>query len=116
MNTTATPQPELQKLLREQQDALDDRDTHPLCIERINQDVWKLRNKFACGSVWGNDPAFDKWWIKQVAKARNLNVLRKIMGAAAIASFFIWWIYTERCEQEYLRTHPDAEEIQTDES
>ena len=81
----------LSKLLREQQDAINNQ-AHPLAIERINEEVWTLRNKYACGSIWGTDPAFDKWWVKQVAKARNLNIIRQIfmwIAIGAVAIFFV---------------------------
>jgi hypothetical protein len=84
-------QRELSKLLREQQAAIDnysdprDDDFKYLAIEQSNKEIWALRNKYACGSTWGKDPAFDKWWVKQVAKARNLNIIRQIVMWAAIA-------------------------------
>jgi hypothetical protein len=86
-----SPKPELAKLLREQQDAINNQDS-PLVIERINEEVWALRNKYACGSTWGKDPVFDKWWVKQVAKARHLNITRQILmwiAIGAVAIFFI---------------------------
>ena len=87
----SSPKPELSKLLREQQDAINNQDS-PLVIERINEEVWALRNKYACGSTWGKDPVFDKWWVKQVAKARHLNIVRQIfmwIAIGAVAIFFI---------------------------
>jgi hypothetical protein len=89
--TTALPIPELSKLLREQQEMLDN-DADPLAIEQNNKEVWALRNKYACGSTWGTDPVFDKWWVKQVAKARHLNIIRQIfmwIAIGAVAIFFI---------------------------
>jgi hypothetical protein len=100
---------ELRKLLREQQALLEDKDSHPSTLDRNNYEVWTLRNKYRCAPPGTQDPAFDKWWIKQVAKARNLNIIRQIAGYAAVALFFIWLIYGQICEQQYLRTHPDAE-------
>jgi hypothetical protein len=88
---SSSPKPELAKLLREQQSAIDHQDD-PLVIERINEEVWALRNKYACGSTWGKDPVFDKWWVKQVAKARHLNIIRQILmwiAIGAVAIFFI---------------------------
>jgi hypothetical protein len=82
---------ELSKLLREQEALVAD-DAHPLAIEQNNKEVWALRNKYACGSTWGKDPAFDKWWVKQVAKARSLNIIRQIfmwVAIGAVAIFFI---------------------------
>jgi hypothetical protein len=111
---------ELSKLLREQQALLEDKDSHPSTLDRNNYEVWTLRNKYLCAPPGTRDPAFDKWWTKQVVKARNLNQIRQIAGYAAIALFFIWWIYSERCAQEnrreYLKTHPDAEEVQSDDN
>jgi hypothetical protein len=88
---SSSPESELAKLLREQQDAINNQDSH-LVIERINEEVWALRNKYACGSTWGKDPAFDKWWVKQVAKARHLNIIRQIImwiSIGAVAIFFV---------------------------
>jgi hypothetical protein len=88
---SSSPKPELSKLLREQQDAINNQDSL-LVVERINEEVWTLRNKYACGSTWGKDPAFDKWWVKQVAKARHLNIIRQIfmwIAIGAVAIFFI---------------------------
>ena len=88
---SSSPESELAKLLREQQDAINNQDSH-LVIERINEEVWALRNKYACGSTWGKDPVFDKWWVKQVAKARHLNITRQILmwiAIGAVAIFFI---------------------------
>jgi hypothetical protein len=82
-------QRELSKLLREQQDAIDNH-SDPLVIERNNQEIWALRNKYACGSTWGKDAAFDKWWVKQVAKARNLNVIKQIFGYIAVVVVLIF--------------------------
>jgi hypothetical protein len=93
-----TLQTELSKLLREQGSLISNK-AHPLAIEQNNKDVWTLRNKYACGSTWGNDPVFDKWWVKQVAKARNLNMIRKIFGyatAAVVAIFFIVGLERQR--------------------
>jgi hypothetical protein len=90
---------ELSKLLREQQALIDDDEAEPLAIEQNNKEVWALRNKYACGSTWGKDPAFDKWWVKQVAKARNLNIIRQIFMWAAVAAVAIWFL-TERIQLE----------------
>ena len=106
-------QTELSKLLREQQGLVAD-DAHPLAIEQNNKEVWALRNKYACGSTWGKDPAFDKWWVKQVAKARNLNVIRQIFFYAAIAAVAGWFIAQSERETQYNRTHPDTEEVEPD--
>jgi hypothetical protein len=83
----------LSKLLREQE-ALIASEADPLAIEQHNEEVWALRNKYACGSTWGKDPAFDKWWVKQVAKARNLNMIRQIAMWFAIGALAIFWIIT----------------------
>jgi hypothetical protein len=83
----------LSKLLQEQQDAIDN-NSSPLVIEQNNKDIWELRNKYACGSTWGEDPGFDKWWMKQVAKARNLNTVKQIVTWIAIAAVAIWLITT----------------------
>ena len=98
-------------MLREQQDAIINRD-HPLVIEQINEEVWTLRNKYACGSTWGTDPAFDKWWVKQVAKARHLNIVRQIfmwIAVGAVAIFFV-------VENKYVSENniPPDEEHQPD--
>jgi hypothetical protein len=103
----------LSKLLREQEALVAD-DAHPLAIEQNNKEVWALRNKYACGSTWGKDPAFDKWWVKQVAKARNLNVIRQIFSYAAIAAIAIFFIVDSARQREYYRTHPDTEEVESD--
>jgi hypothetical protein len=86
-----TIQTELSKLLRDQE-SLVANDAHPLCIEQNNKEIWALRNKYACGSTWGKDPAFDKWWVKQVAKARNLNIIRQIAIWFAIGAVAIWFV------------------------
>jgi hypothetical protein len=83
--------PGLSKLLREQQDMINNH-ADPLAIERNNEEVWALRNKYACGSTWGTDPAFDKWWVKQVARARHLNIIRQILMWAAIGAVAIFFI------------------------
>lgn len=83
--------PGLAKLLRQQEEAVANQE-NPLFIEQIDNEIWALRNKYACGSVWGKDPVFDKWWIKQVAKSRNLNIIRQIfvwIAVGAVAIFFI---------------------------
>jgi hypothetical protein len=95
---------ELPKLLREQQDAIDSH-SDPLVIEQNNKEIWALRNQYACGSTWGKDPAFDKWWVKQVAKARNLNIIRQIFMWAAIALAIF-----------YYATHPAATAPSDDDS
>jgi hypothetical protein len=81
----------LPKLLQEQQDAIDN-DCHPLFIEQNNKEIWALRDKYACGSILGKDPAFDKWWVKQVAKARNLNMIKRIVTWTAIGAIAIFFI------------------------
>jgi len=107
-------QTELRKLLREQQDAITEK-ADPRCIDRINGEVWELRNKYACGSAWRRDPAFDKWWIKQVAKARNLNAIKQILYCAAVATFFGWLLYNDWARREWEKTHPDTEETSSSE-
>jgi len=105
---------ELSKLLREQE-SLVASDAAPLAIEQNNKEIWELRTKYACGSTWGKDPAFDKWWVKQVAKARHLNIVRQIAIAIAVSSVAAWLIYVEKVSQdnarEFDRTHPDAEYV-----
>ena len=98
-------------MLREQQDAINNQDS-PLVIERINEEVWALRNKYACGSTWGKDPAFDKWWVKQVAKARHLNIIRQIFMWIAIGAVAIFFIV----ENKYINENsiPPDEEHQPD--
>ena len=110
-----SPKPELAKLLREQQGAIKNQDS-PLVIERINEEVWALRNKYACGSTWGKDPAFDKWWVKQVAKARHLNIIRQILMWIAIGAVAIFFIVESKSEDHerarqtaYYNAHPDEE-------
>jgi hypothetical protein len=112
----STKLPELAKLLREQQEALDN-DSHPLAIERINDEIWTLRNKYACGSTWGKDPVFDKWWVKQVAKARHLNIIRQILMWIAIGAVAIFFVVESKSEAReralqnaYYNAHPDEEE------
>jgi hypothetical protein len=103
-------QRDLSKLLREQQDAIDNH-SDPLVIERNNEEIWALRNKYACGSTWGKDPAFDKWWVKQVAKARNLNIIRQIFTWAAIAAVAIWFITeSNRVDNDIKNMTPDQYE------
>jgi hypothetical protein len=111
-----TLRPELSKLLREQQDMIDNH-ADPLAIEQNGKEVWALRNKYACGSTWGTDPAFDKWWVKQVAKARNLNIIRQIfmwIAVGAVAIFFVVESKSEARERAlqtaYYNAHPDEEE------
>jgi hypothetical protein len=106
-----SPKPELAKLLREQQGAIKNQDS-PLVIERINEEVWALRNKYACGSTWGKDPAFDKWWVKQVAKARNLNIIRQILMWIAIGAVAIFFIVENKHISE--NSIPPDEEHQPD--
>jgi hypothetical protein len=91
---------QISKLLREQQDAIDNQDS-PLVIERINEEIWALRNKYACGSTWGTDPVFDKWWVKQIAKARHLNIVRQIVMWVAIGAIAILFIINERNASAY---------------
>jgi hypothetical protein len=108
---SSSPKQELSKLLREQQDAIKNQDS-PLVIERINEEVWALRNKYACGSTWGKDPVFDKWWVKQVAKARHLNITRQILMWIAIGAVAIFFI----AENKYINENsiPPDEEHQPD--
>ena len=98
-------------MLRKQQDAINNQD-HPLVIERINEEVWTLRNKYACGSIWGTDPVFDKWWIKQVAKARHLNIIRQIFMYIAIGAVAIFFIVENKHISE--NSIPPDEEHQPD--
>ena len=107
MKNDISPKPELSKLLREQQDAIDNH-SDPLVIERINEEVWTLRNKYACGSTWGTDPAFDKWWVKQVAKARNLNIVRQILMWLAIGAVAVFFVI-ENNQVNKDSTTPDEE-------
>jgi hypothetical protein len=107
MNHPSSPKPELAKLLQEQQDAINSQD-HPLVIERINEEVWALRNKYACGSTCGNDPAFDKWWVKQVAKARHLNIIRQILMWLAIGAVAVLFVIENQRVNENSGT-PDEE-------
>jgi hypothetical protein len=74
---------------------IDDSWTQSCDIEQNSKEVWALRNKYACGSVWGEDRAFDNWWVKQVAKARNLNTVKKIVSYVAVAAVGIWFITSE---------------------
>jgi len=108
---------ELSKLLREQESLIAN-DADPLAIEQNGNEVWALRNKYACGSVWGKDPAFDKWWVKQVAKARNLNNIRQILSYAVGIVVVLGLCYCRKLDadqsMEYDRTHPDTEEVATD--
>ena len=108
---SSSPQPELSKLLRKQQDAIKNQDS-PFVIERINEEVWALRNKYACGSIWGTDPVFDKWWIKQVAKARHLNIIRQIFMYIAIGAVAIFFIVENKHISE--NSIPPDEEHQPD--
>jgi hypothetical protein len=101
-------QRELSKLLREQQDAIDNH-SDPLVIERNNEEIWALRNKYACGSTWGKDPAFDKWWVKQVAKARNLNIIRKIFMWTAIGTVAIFLIVEDNHRRNDIRNMSDEQ-------
>jgi hypothetical protein len=103
-----TIQRELSKLLREQQDVIDNH-SHPLVIEQNNEEIWALRNKYACGSTWGKDPAFDKWWVKQVAKARNLNIIRQILMWTAIGAVAIWFIVADNRRQEDIKNMTDEQ-------
>lgn len=111
-------QTELAKLLRDQESLIADQ-AHPLAIEQNNKEVWTLRTKYACGSTWGCDPAFDKWWVKQVAKARHLNIIRKALTAAAVAAFFGWLLYSQyqinaqqRKADEWAEKHLTPAELQ----
>ena len=104
---SSSPKSELAKLLREQQDAIDNQ-ADPLVIERNNEEVWALRNKYACGSTWGKDPAFDKWWVKQVAKARQLNIVRQIFMWIAIGAVAIFFIVEDKHVREDSAS-PDEE-------
>jgi hypothetical protein len=99
---------ELPKLLKEQQDAIDN-DSHPLAIERNNEEIWALRNKYACGSTWGKDPAFDKWWAKQVAKARNLNIVRQTFMWIAIGAVAIFLVINAKREQDVIKNMTDEQ-------
>src|SRR5215469_18620655 len=101
---------ELSKLLREQESLIAS-DADPLAIEQNNKEIWVLRNKYACGSTWGKDPAFDKWWIKQVAKARSLNIIRQILYCAAVIAVFGWLLYSDWVRVQWEKTHPDTEEV-----
>ena len=101
----------LSKLLREQQDAIDNH-SHPFVIEQNNEEIWALRNKYACGSTWGKDPAFDKWWVKQVAKARNLNMVRQIFMWIAIGVVAILFVVENKHVSE--NSIPPDEEHQPD--
>ena len=103
-----TIQRDLSKLLREQQDAIANY-SDPLVIERNNEEIWALRNKYACGSTWGKDPAFDKWWVKQVAKARNLNIIRQIFIWAAIAAVAIWFVVENNQVQNDIKNMTDEQ-------
>jgi hypothetical protein len=103
-------QTELAKLLREQEAITAG---NPGSIEQNNRDVWTLRSKYACGSTWGKDPAFDKWWVKQVAKARQLNIVRQIMIAAAVAAVAGCFIYNA-VDERLHPPPPDTEETQQD--
>jgi len=115
-------QTELSKLLREQEQLLREQKENggEYChaLERNNQEVWALRNKYACGSRWGKDVAFDRWWVKQVAKARNLNSARQILTAAAVIAVILFLSYWRQVDaeqsREYEKTHPDTEESQSD--
>jgi hypothetical protein len=108
---SSSPKPELSKLLRKQQDAIKNQNS-PLVIERINEEVWALRDKYACGSTLGKDPAFDKWWVKQVSKARHLNIIRQIFMWIAIGAVAIFFIV----ENKYISENsvPPDEEHQSD--
>ena len=108
---TETTLPELSKLLREQQDAIDNH-SDPLVIERNNEEIWALRNKYACGSTWGTDPVFDKWWVKQVAKARNLNIVRQIFMWIAIGAVAIFFVVENKHVED--NSVPPDEEHQPD--
>jgi hypothetical protein len=99
---------ELSKLLREQQDAIDNH-SDPLVIEQNNKEIWALRSKYACGSIWGKDPAFDKWWVKQVAKARNLNIIRQILMWIAIGAVAIFLIVADNHRRDDIRNMSDEQ-------
>jgi hypothetical protein len=99
---------ELPKLLREQQDAIDN-DSDPLVLEQNDKEIWALRNKYACGSTWGKDPAFDKWWVKQVAKARNLNMVRQTFMWIAIAMVAIFLVINAKHEQDVIKNMTDEQ-------
>jgi hypothetical protein len=99
-------QKELSKLLQEQQDAVNNH-SDPLVIEQNNKEIWALRNKYACGSTWGKDPAFDKWWVKQVAKARNLNTIRQIVIWFAIGAIAIFIILGSRLKMDNTPANGD---------
>jgi hypothetical protein len=103
-----TIQRDLSKLLREQQDAIDNH-SDPLIIEQNNKEIWALRNKYACGSTWGKDPAFDKWWVKQVAKARNLNIVRQIFMWATITAVAIWFMVENNQVQNDIKNMTDEQ-------
>jgi hypothetical protein len=108
MQDETTIERKLSKLLQEQQDAIDNH-SDPLVIERNNEEIWALRNRYACGSTWGKDPAFDKWWVKQVAKARNLNIVRQIFMWTAIGAIAIFFIVESKYAREDHSTPPDEE-------
>src|SRR5215471_11662755 len=97
-----TLQNELSKLLREQEQLLQNQKENGgeycYALERNNKEVWALRSKYACGSTWDKDPAFDKWWVKQVAKARNLNMTRQILIYAFGAAFWMWLLFGTSCQ------------------
>ena len=99
---------ELSKLLQEQQDAIDNY-SDSLVIERNNEDIWALRNKYACGSTWGHDAAFDKWWVKRVAKARHLNITRQIFMWVAIGAVAIFFIVEGKREQDDIKNMTDEQ-------
>lgn len=109
-NMDSSLKQELSKLLREQQSAIDN-DCDPLYIDRISEEVWTLRNKYACGSTWGTDPVFDKWWVKQVAKARNLNIIRQICIWVAVGAIAISFIIAERANVPSEDEEPPAHAI-----
>jgi hypothetical protein len=108
MQDGTTIQRELSKLLREQQDAIDNH-SDPLVIKRNNEEIWALRNKYACGSTWGKDPAFDKWWVKQVAKARSLNIIRQIFMWTAIGAIAIFLIVENNRVNNDVRNMSDEQ-------
>jgi hypothetical protein len=108
MQDETTIQRELSKLLREQQDAIDNH-SDPIVIEQNNKEIWALRNKYACGSTWGKNPAFDKWWVKQVAKARNLNIIRQIFMWAAITAVAIWFMVENNQVQNDIKNMTDEQ-------
>ena len=113
-------QTELSKLLREQEQLLQEQKENggEYChaLKRNDEEVWALRNKYACGSRWGKDVAFDRWWVKQVAKARNLNVWRQILGYGATAAFFVFLCFHSSSgyvEESQSDQQADSSPVQT---